>query len=93
MIVKIEQRLQDAPRFLILPADEAMIIGLPVMMGLISRRVVFGVIVALVLWSLWRRLKGEGGVASVLAALYWFLPTHLSGFAPLPDSSITHWEG
>lgn len=92
-LVKIEQRLQDPPRFLILPADEAFVLGVPLMMGLMSRQVIVGAAVSLVGWMIWRKLKGEGGLEKVLAALYWFLPTNLSGFGPLPDSSVTHWEG
>lgn len=93
MEVKIEQRLQDPPRVLILPADEAFVLGLPLMMGLISRQAIVGVVVSLVIWSIWRRLKGEGGIERILAYLYWFLPSGIGGFNPLADSSITHWEG
>lgn len=93
MLVRIEQRLQDPPRFLILPADEAIVVGVPVMMGLLSRQAIVGIVVSLVGWVIWRKLKGEGGLERVLAALYWFLPTNLSGFSALADSSVTHWEG
>ena len=93
MEVKIEQRLQDPPRFLILPADEAFVLGLPFMMGLISRQAIIGAVVSLVIWSVWRRLKGEGGIERILAYAYWFLPSAMGGFNPLADSSITHWEG
>lgn len=93
MEVRIEQRLQDPPRFLILPADDAFVLGLPMMMGLISRQIIIGVVVSLVMWTIWRRIKGEGGLERVLAGLYWFLPSSIGGFNPLADSSVSHWEG
>jgi conjugal transfer pilus assembly protein TraL len=92
MIVTIEQRLQDPAQFLILPADEAAFLAFPTMMGILGRQVLLGVAAGLILWSLWRRLKGEGGLEGFAAALYWHLPTRLSGFSPFPDSSVSVWE-
>lgn len=92
MLVKIEQRLQDPPRVLILPYDEALLLGLPFMMGLLSRQMLFGCVVALVFWIAWRRLKGEGGLELLLAAAYWYLPHELNVFKPFPDSANDVWE-
>lgn len=92
MIISIEQRLQDPKRFLIMPADEALIIGLPLMMGLMGRHIFTGIIIAGLAWAGWRALKGEGGVEMLLAATYWYLPTNLGGFAAFPDSSVDVWE-
>lgn len=92
MLVKIEQRLQDPQRFLFLPADEAVLIGLPVMMGLLGRQAVTGIVVALLAWSLWKKIKGEGGIEMFLAATYWFLPSSLGMFRALPDSAVEIWE-
>ena len=92
MLVKIEQRLQDPARFFILPADEAALLGLPIMMGLMGRTIVTGVIIGLVAWTAWRRLKGEGGLEHVAAAAYWFIPSKLGIFKNLPDSAVDRWE-
>lgn len=92
MNILIEQRLQDAPRFMMLPADEAIAIGLPVMLGLMSRQVFVGVIIAGVIWMVWKRLKGDTGLPGLLAAVYWYLPAQVSAFNELPDSSISVWE-
>jgi len=92
MLVKIEQRLQDPARFFILPADEAALLGLPIMMGLMGRSIVTGVIIGVVAWVLWRRLKGEGGLEQVAAAAYWFIPKKLGFFKNLPDSAVERWE-
>jgi len=92
MLVKIEQRLQDPARFLILPLDEAVFLGLPFMMGLLSRQIIVGSVVAFVVWSVWRRLKGEGGIERLLAAAYWYLPSEIGIFKPFPDSATSVWE-
>jgi conjugal transfer pilus assembly protein TraL len=93
MQIRIEQRLQDYPRFLMLPLDEAVLLGLPFMMGLLGRKVVIGAIVAFLAWTIWKRLKGEGGIERLLAAAYWYLPSGLGILSELPDSSVQTWEG
>lgn len=92
MFVVIEQRLQDPPRFLMLPADEAAILGLPILMGLLGRMLIVGLLVALLTWAAWKRLKGEGGLERLLAAAYWYTPHAFGFFAPLPDSAPETWE-
>ena len=92
MLVSIEQRLQDPSRILILPADEAVLLGFPILMGLLGRDVVSGIVIGLVAWGIWRRLKGEGGLERVLAGCYWFIPSAFGVFRPLPDSAVDVWE-
>lgn len=91
-VVKIEQRLQDPARFLVLPADEAACLGFPILMGLLSKQLLLAAPIALVLWASWRFLKGNGGIEYVLAASYWFLPSEIGFFRPLPPSSVERWE-
>jgi len=76
-----------------LPLDEAVLLGLPFMMGLLGRKVFLGAIVAFLAWTIWKRLKGEGGIERLLAAAYWYLPSSLRILGELPDSSVQTWEG
>ncbi|RYG89922.1 type IV conjugative transfer system protein TraL [Loktanella sp. IMCC34160] len=92
MDTRIEQRLQDPPRVLMLPADEAILLGLPVLMGLLGKQVITGVIVAVTLWMIWKRIKGDTGLEGVAAAAYWFLPTGFGLLKELPDASVDLWE-
>lgn len=92
MDTRIEQRLQDMPRFLMVSADEAVVLGLPIMMGLLGRQAVLGVVAGVAIWALWKRLKGDDGIEGLLAACYWYLPSELRIFKELPDSSIAVWE-
>jgi len=92
MLVRIEQRLQDQARFLVLPADEAVLLGLPIMMGLLGRTIFTGVIIGVVAWTIWRRVKGEGGLEGVAAAAYWYIPSTMGFFKALPDSAVERWE-
>lgn len=93
MLVKIEQRLQDPPRFLMISADEAAVFGVPFMMGMLGKAMISGAIFAFILWTVWRRLKGEGGLVMMVAALYWYVPRVVNIFPGFPDSSVTVWEG
>lgn len=92
LFVVIEQRLQDPPRFLMLPADEAVILGLPILMGLIGRMLFPGLIVGFATWATWKRLKGEGGLERLLAAAYWYTPHGFGVFAPFPDAAPEVWD-
>ena len=92
-VITIEQRLQDPPRFLMLPADEAAAFGIPFMMGVMGKIVFSGFIIGVLIWLVWRRAKGEGGIVMFVGALYWFLPSRLRVFPGLPDSSVSVWEG
>jgi type IV conjugative transfer system protein TraL len=92
MEIKIEQRLQDPKRVLMFSADEAAIAGFPLAMGLMGRQVILGAVIAFVLWSAWKRLKGDGGVNELLAAAYWYLPKFIGGFSGFPDSSVSEWR-
>lgn len=93
MVVSIEQRLQEPPRVLVLPADEAAVIGLPILMGVIGREAIIGAIIGVGLLYAWKKLKGEGGLGGLLAAAYWFLPNSLGLYKGLPDSAVEMWEG
>ena len=90
--VQIEQRLQDTPRVLLLPMDEAIALGAPFILGVMSNNVPLGAIFGVVSWFAWSKLKGEGGVEMLLAAAYWYLPASLKAFPEFPDSAIDHWE-
>ena len=92
MVVTIEQRLQDPPRFLMLPADEAVLLGLPILMGLLGRMLIVGIVVAILTWAAWKRLKGEGGLEMLLAATYWYTPHTLGVFSAFPDSAPETWD-
>lgn len=75
-----------------LPADEAVILGLPILMGLIGRMLIPGLLVGVLTWAAWKRLKGEGGLEMLLAATYWYIPHGLGVFSPLPDSAQEVWD-
>ena len=92
-VIRIEQRLQEHPRFFLLPADEAIVIIFPFVFGLLAKKLVIGAIVAFVLWQVWKRIKGEGGLEGITAALYWYLPSELKLTRALPDASVIFWRG
>jgi len=92
-VVKIEQRLQDPPKIAMLSLDEAIALFGPLMIGLLARHLIPGVIVGIVVWQMWKRLKGDGGLEWLAAAAYWFLPQMITPYRSLPDSSVSLWRG
>ena len=91
-VVRIEQRLQDLPQFFILPADEAVVLGVPVVLGLLSRQLFVGLVFGALLFMLWKRVKRGGGIRQVLALVYWIMPKEITLYRSLPDSAVTVWR-
>ncbi|AVX06005.1 hypothetical protein MXMO3_03502 (plasmid) [Maritalea myrionectae] len=93
MEVKIEQRLQDPPRFLFLPMDEAIALGMPICLGAMSQQFILGALIAVIFWFLWKKVKGEGSTEDLLTITYWYFPNFISIYPTFPDSAIDRWEG
>jgi conjugal transfer pilus assembly protein TraL len=91
-IVAIEQRLQDPPRFLMFSADEAAALGVPILLGVAGKKVVLGIVTGLVLYRLWKALRGDGGLQGLMATIYWFAPRELRLIRALPDSGVIVWR-
>ncbi|MEP2780808.1 MAG: type IV conjugative transfer system protein TraL [Pseudoruegeria sp.] len=91
--ITIEQKLEEPGRILIFTFDEIAAFIMPVSIGWLSRHLVPGFVVGLVAYSLWKYIKGEGGMTTILAAVYWFLPKELTPYRSFPDSAVTFWRG
>ena len=92
-IVKIEQKLEAQGRLLSFTADDAAAVLLPAMIGFLSRHLIGGIVVGLILFAIWRRVKGEGGLERLKAAAYWFLPHQVSPYRSFPRFDVSHWRG
>lgn len=93
MEVIIEQRLQDPQRVLILPMDEALMLGMPVMMGMISQNLIVGILAGFGLYTIWKKIKGDQGLEGFATLAYWYLPHQLGIFSSFPDSAEEVWVG
>ena len=92
-VVRIEQKLEAPGRLLFFTLDDAAAFLLPAAIGFLSRHLVEGAVVGVILFIFWRRLKGEGGVERLKAASYWYLPAQVSPYRSFPRSDVTHWRG
>lgn len=92
-VVRIEQRLQEPARILLFPIDEGLALLAPAGVGVGLQAAVPGVILGVVSYIVWKRLKGDGGLERMLALLYWYLPREISPIKAWPDSSVTMWRG
>ena len=91
--VLIEQKLEEPGRMAFFTTDDAAMFLGPCLIGFLGRQLIPGIVVGLILFSLWRRLKGEGGVERLKAAAYWFLPVELSPYRSFARSDVVHWRG
>lgn len=91
--VHIEQKLEAPGRLLFFTIDDAAAFLGPAFVGFLSRHLIEGVVVGLIVFFFWRKLKGEGGVESLKAAAYWYLPHEVSPYRSFPRSDVTHWRG
>lgn len=92
-VITIEQRLQDQARILIFPLDEGIALLAPAGVGIAMQAAIPGIVLGVVSYLLWKRLKGDGGVERILAAMYWYLPRTLSPVKSWPDSAVAMWRG
>lgn len=92
-VIRVEQRLQDTPRFLLVPVDEGLAAALPIGFGLLTQHLVPGLFLSVLSFILWKRLKGEGGIPRFLALSYWYGPRELRLWKSLPDSGVSTWRG
>lgn len=91
--VTIEQRLDEPGRFLIFGFDDAMCFLVPAMIGFLARALIEGAICGLIVYFIWRKLKGESGIARLKAAVYWYAPFQASPFRAFPPSHVIFWRG
>lgn len=92
-VTAIEQRLQDQPRILIFPLDEGIALLAPAGVGVAMQAAIPGLVLGVVSYLIWKRMKGDGGIERILASMYWFLPRALSPVKNWPDSAVTMWRG
>ena len=92
-VIGIAERLQDAPRILLFPLDEGIAFLLPAGLGLMTQHLLPGLLAAVFSYMIWKRVKGEGGLNTMLAAAYWFTPRIFSPCKSFPDSAVTKWTG
>lgn len=91
--VFIEQKLETQAKFLFFTADDALVFLAPCAVGFLAKALIEAALVALVLFFLWRKLKGEGGLERLVAALYWYTPAKMTPFKSFPASHVIYWRG
>lgn len=91
--VYIEQRLEEPARFLIFSADDALVFAAPTLIGFLARAMIEGAACGLIAYFIWRKLKGESGIARLKAAVYWYAPFEVSPYRKFPPSHVIFWRG
>lgn len=70
----IPRRLDEPERIAFWTLDEALVLLLPILTGLIMSWVLTGFVLGLSLFMALKKFKGNGSTNLVRFALYWFLP-------------------
>ena len=91
-VIVIPTRLEESGRFFILSQDEIPVVVVPVVLGLVTQNMFPGLIIAVLAYLGWSRLKGEGGFYALHAIRYWYFPKALSYLPSLPDSAVSRWN-
>ena len=92
-VVKIQQRVQEKGKFLFITADEAFFLIAPIFLGVLAREPILGMVAGFFLWRLWMLIKGEGGLNTLMASAYWWLPNEAPLFRAFPASHVSEWRG
>lgn len=93
LVAKIPQRLLRPARFIFWDVDEVCFFAIPTVLGLLVRSPFIGIAFGYLMFSIWRRLKGNHGISGLLAWLYWWMPEQFGPFRHFPPSHISKYEG
>jgi len=83
----IPRRLDEPERWMFWTVDEALIMLVPVITGMMTGFLLVGAVIGIGGFVLLRRLKGNGQANLGLYALYWFFP-NVFNFKATPLSAI-----
>ncbi|TDN51501.1 type IV conjugative transfer system protein TraL [Scandinavium goeteborgense] len=85
--------LSEQGRIIGIPYDEFVPAALAMLWGLITRKYLFGLILALIVWQLIKAAKRGKSSKWLYNWCYWYLPTELFKvvYRVIPDSSFRKW--
>ncbi len=86
----IPRRLDEPERWMFWTVDEALIMLVPVITGMMTSFLLVGAVIGIGGFILIRRLKGNGQANLGLYALYWFFP-NVFNFKATPLSAIRRY--
>ena len=89
----IPRHLDDAPRFLLWSVDEAMSVILPVFLGIVLGFGILTLILPIICFKSWKKIKGSGGQGVVRRLIYWYYPKEILGLKATPESAIRNYIG
>ncbi len=86
----IPRRLDEPERWMFWTVDEALIIMVPLITGMMTGFLAIGAAIGIAGFVLLRRLKGNGQANLGLYAIYWFFP-NVFQFKATPPSAIRRY--
>lgn len=89
----LPKSLDEPPRLLFWSIDEAMIMLTPAGMGIILEYTVIGMILGLISFLGWRKIKGNNQANLLMYGAYWMLPPFLLKMKFTPPSCYRMYLG
>jgi len=87
----VPRHLDDPPKFLLWSLDEAMVLLVPFIIGVLLSQVVIGMVLGVLSMLMVRRLKSKEGSNILFSLLYWHFP--INRFSHTPPSYIRTYIG
>ncbi|MBW5870508.1 type IV conjugative transfer system protein TraL [Yersinia enterocolitica] len=90
---RFPKTLSEQNRIIGLTLDEAIPAAVPLLWGLLTKKYLFGLIIAAVLWRLIKAAKRGKSSKWLYNWCYWYLPIELFRvvYRVIPDSSFRKW--
>jgi conjugal transfer pilus assembly protein TraL len=89
----IPKHLDDMSKFLLWEIDEALAFIIPLFLGFMMGKGLFGLVAAFLCFHFWKKVKGAGGKNLIRSLIYWHYPKSILGLKATPDSSIRNFIG
>lgn len=93
MRLEIPRRLDDKAKFLWWDLDQALLVAMFVMLGVIAEMFAVGVVLGAFVGHLYSKAKAGKHPAFAIHLAYWFLPEWAVGLKSIPPSHETEFIG
>lgn len=91
--LEIPRRIDDKPKFLWWDFDQAMLVMLFIVMGIMANSLGGGVFLGMVAGIVYNKAKSGKHPSFAIHLMYWYLPEWAMGFKCLPPSHQVEFTG
>lgn len=93
MRLAIPRRLDDKPKFLWWDMDQAMLVSMFIMLGVIAEMLGAGLVIGITVGYVYNKAKAGKHPDFAIHLMYWYLPEWVLGLKSIPPSHETEFIG